>query len=302
MKLDSKVVIIGTGVAGMTAALYLKRASIDSILLDSAAPGGQINKTWTIDNYPGITHITGPELAMSMLEQLNSLGVTYQYGEVINIVDNTSYKTVITKDKEITCEYVIIATGRSPRKLGLPGENELTNRGISWCAICDGPLYKGKDVAVIGGGNSAIEESLYLSNICSSVTIIHRKDQFTADNNLVIRLKEHNNIRYLYSSSVETFLEKNNKLEGLEVKNLLTKTKEKVMIEGCFIYIGQVPNTDFITNLDILDKDGYILVTENQETKVKNIFACGDVTKKILYQIVTATADGAVAATTIINR
>lgn len=302
MKLDFKVVIIGSGVAGMTAALYLKRASVDCCILEKEMPGGQINRTSTIENYPGIIHITGPELAEEMFNQVKNLGVTYQYGDVTNIEDHGDYKTIITKTGKLNCQYVIIATGRSPRKLNLPNEDRLMNRGISWCAVCDGPLYKGKKVVVIGGGNSAVEEAIYLSNICSEVTVIHRSDTFTAQKHLIERLQAKENVTILFHHISQEFVEEDQKLHAVIVKDNHTSEVRKIECDGCFIYIGQTPNTQFLEKMGVLNEQGYVVTDEKQETNIKNIFACGDVTMKELYQIVTATNDGAIAATTIVNR
>lgn len=302
MKLDFDVVIIGAGVAGMSAALYLKRANITCCILEKEIPGGQINRTSTIENYPGIKNITGPELADNMLRQTQEIGVIHRYGNVEKIENYDDYKKVITAKDIFTCKYVIIATGRRPKKLGIPNEEELSNRGISWCAICDGPLYKGKNVCVIGGGDSAVEETLYLANICNHVTLINRSDQLRAQEHLKDGLKEKKNITVLYETIPLAFVEKENKLVALMIEDKTDKNKMEIPCDGSFIYIGQTPNTEFVKDLNILDENGYILTDNHQETTIKNIFAIGDVIKKNLYQIVTATAEGAIAATSIVNR
>lgn len=302
MKLDFDVVIVGAGVAGMTAALYLKRAGISCCILESMIPGGQINRTSTIENYPGFENIKGPDLANAMFEQIKKLGVEYRYGDVIEIVDAGNEKIVKTANEGIHCNYVIIATGRSPKKLNIKGEEELTNRGLSWCAICDGPLYRNKNVAVIGGGNSAVEEALYLSNICANVTLISRSDTLRAQRHLVEMLKQKGNVTIRSQKTPLEFKEKENRLSSILMKDNLTNEYEELQVEGCFIYIGQIPNTAFLENLEIREEDGYIKTDERQETKIKNIYAIGDVTKKNLYQIVTATAEGAIAANAIIGK
>lgn len=296
--MDYNTVIIGSGVAGMTAAIYLSRANISVCILESEIPGGQITRTSTIDNYPGFTSIEGPDLAINMYNQVTNLKVPYFYTEALGIIDYEDRKIVKTKDKDIVCQNIIIATGRSPRKLGVVGEEKLIGRGISYCAVCDGGLYKDKKVAVIGGGTAALEETLYLSKICSQVTLIHRKDNFRADSSLINDVKKEKNINILTDKTVEQFKEEDNKLSSIIIRNK-ENDKEEIKIDGCFEYIGQIPNTSNFKNLDILDSEGYIKVNENYETKIKNIYAIGDCIKKDLYQIITASNDGAVVASRI---
>lgn len=296
--MDYNTVIIGSGVSGMTAAIYLARANVSVCLLEKEVPGGQITRTSVIDNYPGFDSIEGPDLAMNMYKQVTNLGVPYFYTEGLDIVTNNDEYIVKTKDKDISCKNIIIATGRSPRKLGVVGEDKLIGRGISYCAVCDGGLYKDKNVAVIGGGMAALEETLYLSKICSSVTLIHRRDQFRANSELVDDVKLKDNIKVLTDVNVIEFKEVNNQLDSIVVKDLDNNTKE-IKVQGCFEYIGQIPNTDNFESLGILDQDGYVEVNQNYETKIKNIYAVGDCIKKDLYQIITACNDGAVVANRI---
>lgn len=302
MKLDFEVIIIGAGVAGMTAALYLKRANISCLLLEKEMPGGQINRTAAIENYPGMKNITGPELAENMLSQIQALHIDYQYGDVISLSKKDDIQIVHTNTKDYTCHYIIIASGRAPKKLQVENEEQLTGRGISWCAICDGPLYKGKDVCVVGGGNAAVEEAIYLSNICNSVTLIVRSDHLKAQKHLIDALNQKQNIQILYEKVVQKFTSEDNRLDKVIIEDRNTNHIEEIPCQGTFIYIGQIPNTSFITEKKMLDDTGYLIADQNQETNQPNIFACGDVVKKNLYQIVTATAEGAVAANTIINR
>lgn len=296
--MDYNTVIIGSGVAGMTAAIYLARANISVCILEQDVPGGQITRTSNIDNYPGFKSIDGPELAINMYNQVTSLNIPYLYTEALEIIDNKDTKIVKTKDKDITCKNIIIATGRSPRKLDIPNEEKLIGRGISYCAVCDGGLYKDKNVAVIGGGMAALEETLYLSKICNDVTLIHRRDNFRADSNLINDVKSKENIKVLTDKIVEEFKEEDNKLSSIIVRNKNNESEE-IKVDGCFEYIGQIPNTSNFKNLDILDQDGYVEVNENYETKIKNIYAIGDCIKKDLYQIITACNDGAVVANRI---
>lgn len=301
MKLNFDVVIVGSGVAGMTAAIYLKRANINCCVIEKEIPGGQITKTSTIENYPGFLNITGPDLAIQIQDQLKNLSVPYRYGNVIEILDHNDYKVVKTSNEEITCKGIILALGRMPRKLGLEKEEQLMGRGLSWCAICDGPLYKNQSVAVIGGGNSALEEALYLSEICKKVTIVHRSDHFTAQQYLIDKIKTKKNVKVLFSTEVKEYQEKEQKLIGLTLKNNKDDKVKHLKVTGCFIYIGHIPNTEFLSNLPILDSDGYLETMEGLRTKIPFIYGAGDVVKKDLYQIVTAMSDGARAATSFIK-
>ena len=285
-------VVIGSGVAGMTAAIYLKRANLNILLLEKSAPGGQINRTASITNYPGIKEIDGPSLSLNMLEQLKSLDIETKYGNVLNITDG-EIKTVKTDLEEIKTKTVLITTGRNPKELGLEGEKQLTGRGVSWCAICDGPLYKDKIVAVVGGGNSAFEEALYLSTIVKKLYLIHRRDTFRADNILVEKLKEKDNVEFILNSTITKLNEKDNHLESIEINN------KEIKVDGLFIYIGFKPETDIFNNLNLELDDGYILVDKNMKTNIKGIYAAGDVIKKDYYQISTAVGEAATAALTI---
>lgn len=295
--MNYNTVIIGSGVAGMTAALYLARANVSVCILERDVPGGQITRTSTIDNYPGFVSIEGPELAINMYQQVTNLKIPYYYTEGIEIINHKDKKIVKTKDNEIICQNIIIATGRSPRKLGIPNEEKLASRGISYCAICDGGLYKNKNVAVIGGGKAALEEALYLSKICNKVTLIHRRDEFRAEDELVESVKSRPNIEVLTNKIVVEFIEKDNRLSSIRVKE--NEMLEEIKVEGCFEYIGQIPNTQNFKNLDILDSNGYIKVDKNYETEISNIYAIGDCIPKDLYQIITACNDGAIVANAI---
>ena len=285
-------VVIGSGVAGMTAAIYLKRANLNILLLEKSAPGGQINRTASITNYPGIKEIDGPSLSLNMLEQLKSLDIETKYGNVLNITDG-EIKTIKTDLEEIKTKTVLIATGRNPKELGLEHEKQLTGRGVSWCAICDGPLYKDKTVAVVGGGNSAFEEALYLSTIVKKLYLIHRRDTFRADNILVEKLKEKENVEFILNATITKLNEKDNHLESIEVNN------KEIKVDGLFIYIGFKPETDIFNNLNLELDNGYIVTDKNMKTNIKGIYAAGDVIKKDYYQISTAIGEAATAALTI---
>ena len=298
--MDYNTIIIGSGVAGMTAAIYLARAGISVCIIEKDTPGGQITRTSDIDNYPGFITIEGPELALSMFNQVNNLKIPYIFSEVKEIISEKSKKIVKTNDKELICENIIIATGRSPRKLNIKNEDKLTGRGISYCAICDGNLYKDKNVAVIGGGRAALEETLYLSKICNKVTLIHRRNEFRAEKDLVENVKNIENVTILTDTQVQEFIEEDNKLSKIILKNKNNELKE-LTVDGCFEYIGQEPNTEIFNNLNILDENKYIRVNHNYETTEPNIYAIGDCIKKDLYQIITACSDGAIVANNIIK-
>ena len=296
IKVETKFdcIIVGAGVSGMTAALYLKRYGYDVMLLEKEVPGGQINQSPNIENYPGFTKIDGPSLALNLLEQLKSLGLRPTYGTVTRIDKEINKFIVVTDVASYCAKTIIIATGRKPKKLGISNEEKLIGHGISYCATCDGPLFKGKDVCVIGGGNSALEESLYLSNLCKKVTIIHRKSEFTADYTLIEKVKKVTNIDIKYNSVVSTFNEEEGILTGITLTDAT-----KIGCEGVFIYIGLENDVEFLQHLDI-NKEGNSLIVENDmRTNIEGMFACGDAIKKGVYQIVTATSDGAIAATSV---
>ena len=288
-------VIIGAGVAGMTAAIYLKRAGISVLLLEKGVPGGQINKTSIIENYPGFKKIDGPTLAMNMLDQVQSLDIPYQYGNVLSIEVDGDYKIIKTDMETIMTSRIILASGRKPRELGLSNEKKLLGSGISYCAYCDGMLYKNQDVVVIGGGNSALEEALYLADICKTVYIVHRRLEYRADDILVKKLEKYDNIKPCLRQNVIEILEKDNRVSGVRLSD-----NSILPVTGVFIYIGQIPETSFIEDLITL-KDGYVMTNEHLETNIPGIYACGDVIKKELYQISTAIGEGALAGTNVVK-
>lgn len=299
MKLDYDVIVVGSGPAGITSAIYLKRANINVCIMEKSAPGGQLNKSSTIENYPGFNKISGPELAYSFYEQILNLNIPFINEEVIEIEDKTSYKIIKTNKKTYTCKGIILALGRKPRSFDNKNVSLLEGKGVSYCSLCDGPLFKNQDVSIIGGGNSALEESLYLSDICKSVTIINRRDVLRGDKMLVDKVLKKDNINILYNSEVVEFNKKDDFLESLTIN---TNGKlNKLDVKACFIFIGYVPATDFLSNLDILDEKGYIKTDKNLKTDIPFIYACGDTINKQVYQIVTATGEGAVSAISFIN-
>lgn len=299
MKTDYDVIIIGMGPAGITAAIYLKRANLNCLIIEKSAPGGLLNKTSTVENYPGIIQITGPDLAYKFYEQLNAQQIPQKFEEVQEVQDNNEYKKVITNKGEYTAKKVIIAIGREPKKLKNTNEEKLEGKGISFCSLCDGTLYKNEEVSIVGGGNSALEEALYLSDICKKVTIINRSTSLKGDKILIDKVNNQENIEVINNSEVKEFHGENEKLEYVTLKT--DKEDKDLYVKACFIFIGYEPATKFLKNLDILDEKGYINVDETRRTKIKGIYAAGDIVKKEAYQIITASADGATAAVSCIK-
>ncbi|MCI8446617.1 MAG: FAD-dependent oxidoreductase [Bacilli bacterium] len=297
MSQDFDSVIIGAGVAGMTSAIYLKRYNVNVLLLEKNIPGGQIVQTPKIENYPGVGSIDGASLALNMYQQVTDLGIECRYSEVIKIENHGNSKTIYTENEEIRTKTIIIATGRIPKKLGLENESELTGRGISWCATCDGMFYKNQDVAVIGGGNSALEEALFLSDICNKIYILYRSGELRADKILQKRVFEKENIEIKFDTIVEKINEKDEKLESIIIKE--REEEKKLVVQGMFIYIGFEPNDSIISELNLILKNQYIVVNENMETNIKGIYACGDIIKKELYQVTTAVGEGSIAANSV---
>lgn len=289
------IVIIGAGPAGLTAALYATRAGAKVKIIESGAPGGKLNSTADIENYPGIKKKMGPELAYEMYEHALNFGAELEMTEVTGIKDLGDHKTVLTTNGEIETKNVIIATGTKERLMNIPGEKEYTGKGVSYCAVCDGPFFKGKETAIIGGGNSAIEEAVYLAGFVSKVHIIVRRDVFRADKYIIDKAKSMNNIVFHTLKKPLEVIGDGHKVTGLKLIDSKTNEESLLEVSGIFPFIGLDPMTGFASNLDITDEKGYIEVDEHMQTKIKGIFAVGDVTNKQLRQIVTAANDGAIA-------
>lgn len=283
-----KVVIVGAGIAGMSAAINLKRAGINPLIIENNAPGGTLNYIPNIENYPGFESISGPDLAMNIYNQVNNLDIKIKSA---NISDIDLDKKIINNDIEF--EYLIIATGRKSRLLGLENEKELLGRGISTCALCDGMFYKEKDVIVVGGGNSALTESLYLSNICKKVTIIIRRNNFTGDKYLIDRVSNKKNIKVINNSNIISYNVKNNILVSVTLDN-----KKRVKTNGVFLAIGGIPNSKLF---NVEKENDYILVNNKYETNIPYVYAIGDVIKKDYYQLTTAASDAVIASNNIIR-
>ena len=287
------LVIVGAGPAGCTASLYASRAGLSTLLLDNGAPGGKLVKTYEIANYPGVGVSFGVDLAMKMFEQATSFGAVYEYGDVIEITKDKVVK--LFDGQEIQAKAVLIATGTKERLLNIPGEQENIGRGVSFCAVCDGAFFKDKDVVVIGGGNSALEESLYLTKF-ANVTIVIRRDVFRAEKNIQEQVESNDRIKIITKHIPKQILSENGKVCGIVLENVDTRETQTLSCSGIFPYIGQDPMTQSIQNLGICDDRGYVIVDKNMETSIKGIYAAGDVIQKDLRQVVTATNDGAIAA------
>ena len=285
------IIIIGCGPAGMTAAIYARRMNLSVVVVDGGVPGGMMVNTEEIDNYPGFEKVRGTDLALAMYDQMMKLGTTHEFINVSNVRKEEDLFIASNGEKEIIGKSVIVATGTKNKTLGLDSERKYFYQGISWCAICDGPLYKGKDVAVIGGGNSALSSALTLSKFVRKVYLVHRRDEFRGDPLLVDNVKEKDNIEIIYNSNVIEF--SGNPLDKITILNK-NGDKRELSIACCFEAIGRLPNSEFV-DCD-KDNDGFIIVNEKMETSVKGMFACGDIIKKGLRQVATAVGDGAIAA------
>lgn len=288
------LIIIGMGPAGVSAAIYAKRAGLNVLCLDKAMIGGYVNYIDKVENYPGMI-MSGPDLAFKFYEHIKELDIEFVNKEVISVLDD-EVKKVVTSDTEYLCKNVLVATGRVPRKLGLKNEDLLEGRGISHCALCDGSFYKGKTIAVVGGGDSALQETLYLSNLCEKVYLIHRRDEFRVTGSLLEKVQDKDNIvRVMNTNIIEL------EIEDEKLHSILLDSGDELEVDGLFIYVGFVPGTKFADDLKITDDEGYIIVDNRFESKRKGIYAVGDIIKKDIYQVSTAVGDGAVAAINIIE-
>ena len=288
------IIIVGAGPAGLTSAIYARRAMRSVLVLETLSYGGQIINTLSIENYPALPNVSGFDFATNLYNQAKELGADVRFEKVLEINDG-SLKKVVTSKESYECKSVIIATGCDNRKLGLDLEEELTGRGISYCATCDGNFYKGKIVAVVGGGNTALEDALYLSDIASKVYLIHRREEFRGEETTLNLLKKKENVEFILNCNV-TKLIGNEKLQKIVINN-----DKEIDVSGLFIAIGKIPLNDGFKKLINLSDDGYVLATEDCHTNVPGIFVAGDVRKKDLRQLVTATSDGAVAASEAIK-
>lgn len=289
-------IIIGAGPAGLTAAVYASRANLATLMLERGIPGGQMANTEEVENYPGFDSILGPELSTKMFEHAKKFGAEYAYGDVTEIVNEGQIKIIKAGNKEYKTRSIIISTGAEYKKLGVPGEKELGGRGVSYCAVCDGAFFKEKNLIVVGGGDSAVEEGVYLTRFAKKVTIVHRRDQLRAQKILQDRAFNNEKIDFIWNHTVKQINEKDGKVGSVTLVNTVDGSEQEVQADGVFIYIGMVPLTAPFKSLGIVNDQGYIVTNEKMETSIKGIFAAGDVREKELRQIVTATADGSIAA------
>ena len=287
-----EVIVIGSGMAGMTCAIYLKRGGLDPLVIEEGVPGGQLNKINQIDNYPGFIHTDGPTLGAEVYSQVEKLEIEYLYDKVIKT--NLDKRIIYTAGgKELKFKYLVIATGRLSKKL-FNDDDRYVGKGISYCALCDGNLYKGLDVAVVGGGASAMEEALYLADICKSVTMIVRNDSLMGDQALIENTNDKNNIKFVYNSNVSEYNIENGKLTSILLDN-----GDKLDVSGLFVSIGSVPSAEIF---DVEKEKGFIIVDNECMTNIENVYACGDVIKKNVYQLTTAAGEGTTVAYSIIKK
>ncbi len=294
------VIIVGAGPAGLTAGLYTSRAGLKTLILERAVAGGKVFTTHLVENYPGFEQITGRELSQKLEKSCLSYGAELRIEPVESVVAKDNDFIVKTLLDEYTSKKVILATGSEYKTLGVPGEEEFRGRGVSYCAICDGNFFRGKDVAVVGGGNSALEEALYLADICNSVTIIHRREEFRAEKFIQDKVKAKDNIKYELNANVKQI----NGDKSVNSVDLLYKNGEAKTLEfsAVFIYVGLVANTNEFNNFKIYDENGSVLVSKDMETTVEGLYSAGDVNQKRLRQITTAVSDGSIAAQSVIEQ
>lgn len=287
--------IIGAGPAGMTAALYAARSNLKVALLERGIYGGQMNNTAEIENYPGYARISGPELAEKMFEPLENLGVEHLFGQVEKIEDHGDYKKIITEDEVFETKTVILASGANHRHLGVPGEEEYNSRGVSYCAVCDGAFFRDEDLLVVGGGDSAVEEAIFLTRFAKSVTIVHRRDQLRAQKLLQERAFANEKISFIWDSVVKEIKGDDLRVTSVVFENVKTGQSSESDFGGVFVYVGLDPVSDFVKDLGICDEAGWVVTDQHMKTAIDGIYAIGDVRQKDLRQITTAVGDGAVA-------
>lgn len=297
--MDYDIVIIGAGCAGLTASIYAARAGKKVLILENEGIGGQIATSPKVENYPGFLEISGMEFSDKLYEQADALGVTLELDKAEKIIDNGDSKTVKTEYGEYNCKAVIIATGVKHRHLGIDAEEKYMGRGVSYCAVCDGAFYKGKDVAVVGGGNSAVQSAIMLSAICRKVYLIHRRDTFRCEQKLSEEVRNIKNIELVLDSTIAD-LNGDDKLSTISVENKAGE-RTNIMAEGLFVLVGQIPENSTFSDIINLDESGYIIAGEDCKTNVYGVFSAGDCRTKAIRQLTTAAADGSVAALAACN-
>ena len=289
------VIVIGAGTAGMTAGIYARRAGKTVLIIEEKNYGGQIINTPEVENYPGISKVSGFTFANNLYNQTRELGAEFKFEEVIKIQNNSGYKVVVTNKTKYQGKTVIIATGAKNRPLGVNNEDKLTGAGVSYCATCDGAFFRGKDVAVVGGGNMALEDALFLSDYCNLVYVVHRRNEFRGEKGLTDILKEKGNVKFVFDSVVKS-IKGEQSVEGLEILNVKKNTLSEIKVQGAFIAIGQMPDNEKFSDMVELDGKGYIKADETCTTNTEGVFVAGDCRTKQVRQLTTAASDGAVAA------
>lgn len=289
------VIIIGAGPAGLSAAIYTSRAGLSTVILERGVPGGQLMNTLELENYPGFEETTGPELGMKLSSHATKFGAVHKYGDVESIRIEGNLRIVKTSSEELKAYAVIIATGTKYRMIGVPGEEELTGRGVSYCAVCDGAFFKNKEIMVVGGGDTAVEEGNYLTRYASKVYVVHRRDELRAAKVLQDRAFENEKITFVWNHVVKSINEKDGKVHSVTLVDVNTKEEQILPVEGVFPFVGMDPLSDPFKDLGITNDSGFIETNEKMETSVPGIFAAGDIREKQIRQVVTATGDGATA-------
>ncbi|XMB72639.1 thioredoxin-disulfide reductase [Mycoplasmatota bacterium WC30] len=292
------LIIIGAGPAGLTASIYAKRAMLDFLFLEKWLPGGEIANTYEVENYPGINYVSGAELADKMIDHTAQLGIKILLESVEKVDFSKDIKKIVTDRKTYLTKTVLIATGASSKKLGLPNEEKLAGRGISYCAICDGALFKNKVVAVVGGGDVAVENVIYLSRVVKKVYLIHRRDTLRAVKRYQEKMYNLDNVEIIWDSEVTQF-NGDEHLESIDLQNTMNKEKRNVVLDGVFVAIGMKPNVDYLGNAVELTETNWIKTDDFLETSVNGVFAAGDIRDKSLRQIVTSVSDGAMAVSVL---
>ncbi len=293
---DYNTIVVGAGTAGLTAAIYTARKNESVLILEGTGIGGQIATSPCVENYPGFSSISGAEFSDHLFNQVTALGADFEFEEVLGIKKNDDGSITVTSDGNTrTCNKLILATGVHHRKLGLADEERLSGKGVSYCAVCDGAFFKGKTVAVVGGGSSALQSVKLLSGLCQKVYLIHRRDEFRGEQRLADELKAIENVEFILNSTVEK-LTGDKVLQSITVKNKLTDETSEIALEGLFVYIGQIPNNAAFGDVVALDEAGYIIAGEDCKTNVEGIYAAGDCRTKKVRQLTTAAADGSVCA------
>ena len=281
------IIIIGMGISGITAGIYAKRSNKKVLIIDKGMPGGLLNNIDKVSNYPGLIDISGPDFAASLEKQVKSMDIPYILEEVKEVDFSNEIKKVITTNNTYEAKKIILAMGRKPKYLGLDNEKDLLGHGLSTCAMCDAFFYKNEDIAIVGTGNSALQEALYLSNIVNNIYLINRRDGFRGEEMLVEEIKNNPKIKIIYNANIKSMNEEKNKLSSITLDNGQT-----LNVKGVFVYIGYRPAIEFIPK-EILDENGYVNVNGKLETSIKGVYAIGDIIKKDTYQLVTAASDGA---------